>query len=53
MREVQNMSSDQVCASSVHLVCICDVMHDQGMIELAWGKVCKTHIQRSKHDKHA
>ena len=44
------MSSDQVYASSVHVVC--NVMHDQGIIEHAWVKVCKTHNQLSKHDKH-
>jgi len=31
MSEMQNMSSDQVCASSVHVICICDALsrHDQ------------------------
>ena len=49
MTEMQNMSSDQVCASSVHVVCICDAQ--QSMIKHSWGKVCKTHNQCLEHVK--
>ena len=50
-----NMTSEQVCASSVHQVCASSVyvvcmwcayvMHDQGMTKHIWVKVCKTHNQ--------
>ena len=55
MSEMPNMTSEQVCASSVYVVCMwcAYVMHDQGMTKHTWVKVCKTHNQRSKHDKHA
>ena len=49
MTEMQNMSSDQVCASSVHVVCICDAWtkHDQ----VVMGQMCKTHNQCLKYGK--
>ena len=31
--------------------CVHQVMHDLGMIEHAWGKVCNTHIKSLKHVK--
>ena len=40
------------CVNQVCMWCAY-VMHDQGMIKHAWVKVCKTHNQRSKHDKQA
>ena len=39
---MQNMTSEQVCASSVHVVCY--VMHEQGMSKSIWIKVCKTNM---------
>ena len=38
----------------VHQVCMrcAYVMHVQGMVKHNWVKVCKTHTQWSKHNKH-